>query len=94
MVLQAISNLFRFALLHIISQVRENTSKKQRKPPAAVVCLPYLILQGGLVILLTGSRVAGAMFCIWCDHSNMMTDEEVVDDVADELKIMYDKVMK
>ena len=34
------------------------------------------------------------MFCVWCDHSNMMTDEEVVDDVADELKIMYDKVMK
>lgn len=38
--------------------------------------------------------IAGAMFCIWCDHSNMLTDEEVVDDVAEELKIMYDKVMK
>lgn len=37
--------------------------------------------------------VAGAMFCIWCDHSNLLTDAEVVADVAEEMKAMYGKIM-
>lgn len=38
--------------------------------------------------------LAGAMFCIWCDNSTLLTDEEVADDVADQMKAMIEHVMK
>lgn len=37
---------------------------------------------------------AGAMFCIWCDNSRLLTDQEVVEDAFGEMKAMAEKVMK
>ena len=37
---------------------------------------------------------AGAIFCIWCDNSRLLTDQEVIEDAFGELRAMAGKVMK
>lgn len=36
--------------------------------------------------------VAGAMICFWCDNSTLRTNEQVAEDAAVEMKLLYEKL--